>query len=114
MRNAGQALRNLERAFKNFLTIPKHGFPKFNKKGKKDSFYLEGTIKILKGNYIKLPRIGIVKTYEILPHVWGRKKDSNGNPITKKGDKHLNIVNGYILWEAVQLADKRTNQKTIS
>nr|WP_293092050.1 transposase [Okeania sp. SIO2F4] len=65
----GQALRDLERAFKNLLTIPKYGFPKFKKKGKKDSFYLQGSIKILKGNYIKLPRIGIVKTYEILPSV---------------------------------------------
>ncbi|NEN90991.1 MAG: transposase, partial [Okeania sp. SIO3H1] len=64
-----QALRNLERAFKNFLAIPKRGFPKFKKKGKKDSFYLEGSIKIIQGNYIKLPRIGIVKTYEILPSV---------------------------------------------
>ncbi len=64
-----QALRDLEKAFKNFLTIPKRGFPKFKKKGKKDSFYLEGSIKILEGNYIKLPRIGIVKTYEILPSV---------------------------------------------
>ncbi|WP_287521331.1 transposase [Okeania sp. SIO2C2] len=64
-----QALRDLERAFKNFLTIPKCGFPKFKKKGKKDSFYLEGSIHILRGNYIKLPRIGIVKTYEILPSV---------------------------------------------
>jgi putative transposase len=64
-----QALRDLERAFKNFLTIRGRGFPKFKKKGKKDSFYLEGSIKILKGNYIKLPRIGIVKTYEILPSV---------------------------------------------
>ncbi len=64
-----QALRDLERAFKNFLTIPKRGFPKFKKKGKKDSFYLEGSIKIMPGNYIKLPRIGIVKTYEILPSV---------------------------------------------
>ncbi|MDJ0557314.1 MAG: hypothetical protein QNJ68_23275 [Microcoleaceae cyanobacterium MO_207.B10] len=63
----GQALRDLERAFKNFLTIPKSGFPQFKKKGKKDSFYLEGSIKILQGNYIKLARIGIVKTYEILP-----------------------------------------------
>ncbi len=63
----GQALRDLERAFKNFLTIPKRGFPRFKKKGRKDSFYLEGNIKILKGNYIKLPRIGMVKTYEILP-----------------------------------------------
>ena len=65
----GQALRDLERAFKNFLTIPGCGFPVFKKKGKKDSFYLEGSIKIMKGNYIKLPRIGIVKTYEILPSV---------------------------------------------
>ncbi len=64
-----QALRDLERAFKNFLTIPKRGFPKFKKKGKKDSFYLEGSIKIMQGNYIKLPKIGIVKTYEILPSV---------------------------------------------
>ncbi len=64
-----QALRDLERALKNFLTIPKIGFPKFKKKGKKDSFYLDGSLKILQGNYIKLPRIGIVKTYEILPSV---------------------------------------------
>jgi putative transposase len=64
-----QALRDLEKAFKNFLTIRERGFPKFKKKGKKDSFYLEGSIKILKGNYIKLPRIGIIKTYEILPSV---------------------------------------------
>ncbi|MEM1167499.1 MAG: RNA-guided endonuclease TnpB family protein [Cyanobacteria bacterium P01_H01_bin.35] len=64
-----QALRDLEKAFKNFLSIPQRGFPKFKKKGKKDSFYLEGSINILKGNYIKLPRIGIVKTYEILPSV---------------------------------------------
>ncbi|MGD1717618.1 RNA-guided endonuclease InsQ/TnpB family protein [Dapis sp. BLCC M172] len=62
-----QALRDLDRAFKNFLTIQGRGFPRFKKKGKKDSFYLEGSIKILKGNYIKLPRIGIVKTYCILP-----------------------------------------------
>ncbi|MDJ0516565.1 MAG: RNA-guided endonuclease TnpB family protein [Trichodesmium sp. MO_231.B1] len=64
-----QALRDLEKAFKNFLTIRGRGFPKFKKKGKKDSFYLEGSIKILKGNYIQLPRIGIIKTYEILPSV---------------------------------------------
>ncbi|NEP40862.1 MAG: helix-turn-helix domain-containing protein [Okeania sp. SIO2G4] len=64
-----QALRDLERAFKNFLTIPKCGFPKFKKKGRKDSFYLEGSIKITQGNYIQLPRIGVVKTYEILPSV---------------------------------------------
>ncbi|GGA36136.1 hypothetical protein [Okeania sp. KiyG1] len=41
----------------------------------------------------------------------GRKKDSNGNPITKKGDKHLNLVNGYVLWETVQLADLAQTKK---
>ncbi|WP_287242576.1 MULTISPECIES: transposase [unclassified Okeania] len=96
-----QALRDLERAFKNFLTIPKCGFPKFKKKGKKDSFYLEGSIKIIQGNYIKLPRIGIVKTYEILPSCrvknvriskragdWyiSFKYDYQPNPTPKEGD----------------------------
>ncbi|MGB3512619.1 MAG: transposase [Microcoleaceae cyanobacterium] len=64
-----QALRDLERAFKNFLTIPQRGFPAFKKKGRKDCFYLEGSINIFQGNYIQLPRIGVVKTYEILPSV---------------------------------------------
>ncbi|MGD1714246.1 RNA-guided endonuclease InsQ/TnpB family protein [Dapis sp. BLCC M172] len=96
-----QALRDLDRAFKNFLTIQGRGFPRFKKKGKKDSFYLEGSINILKGNYIKLPRIGIVKTYEILPSVpvknvriskragdWyiSFKYDYQPNPTTKKRD----------------------------
>ncbi|WP_293158529.1 transposase [Okeania sp. SIO2C9] len=33
-----QALRDLERAFKNFLTIPKRGFPVFKKKVEKTVF----------------------------------------------------------------------------
>ncbi|NEQ38783.1 MAG: transposase [Okeania sp. SIO3I5] len=41
----------------------------------------------------------------------GRKKDSNGNPITKKGDKHPNIINGYVVWERVQLADLAKTKK---
>ncbi|NEO56880.1 MAG: transposase [Okeania sp. SIO3B5] len=32
------------------------------------ALYLEGSIKIFQGNYIQLPRIGVVKTYEILPN----------------------------------------------
>jgi putative transposase len=44
-------------------------FPSLRKKGKKIVSPREGSIKILKGNKIKLPRIGIVKTYEILPSV---------------------------------------------
>ena len=42
------------------------GFPKFKKKGEHDSFYLEGNI-IIEGNRIKVPRIGWLKTYEVLP-----------------------------------------------
>ena len=41
----------------------------------------------------------------------GRKKDSNGNPVTKKGDKHPNIINGYVAWETVQLADLAQTKK---
>ena len=39
------------------------------KRGKKTVSPREGSIKIIQGNYIKLPRIGIVKTYCILPSV---------------------------------------------
>ena len=84
-----QALRDLERAFKNFLTMKERGFPKFKKKGKKDSLYLEGSIKILQGNYIKLPRIGIVKTYEILPSLPVKNvriASFRGASLTKKAD----------------------------
>ncbi len=42
------------------------GQPKFKKKGKDDSFTLDGSITV-DFNQIKLPRIGWVKTYEILP-----------------------------------------------
>jgi putative transposase len=41
----------------------------------------------------------------------GRKKDKDGNPVTKKGDKHPNIVGGYIEWLAVQLADLKNTKK---
>ncbi|WP_107668349.1 RNA-guided endonuclease TnpB family protein [Cyanothece sp. BG0011] len=60
-----QALRDLrvawDRAFKKIAKPPK-----FKKKGVKDGFYLEGSIKV-EPLHIKLPRIGWVKTYEILP-----------------------------------------------
>ncbi|WP_366558071.1 transposase [Okeania sp. SIO3B5] len=84
-----QALRDLDRAFKNFLTIPERGFPKFKKKGRKDSFYLEGSINIFQGNYIQLPRIGVVKTYEILPSYRVKNvtiASFRGASLTKKAD----------------------------
>jgi putative transposase len=45
------------------------GVPNFKKKGKRDSFTLEGTVKILGNNKIQVPIIGVIKTYERLPQV---------------------------------------------
>lgn len=42
------------------------GFPRLKRKGIHDSFYLAGTINI-EGNKIKVPKIGWLKTYEVLP-----------------------------------------------
>lgn len=63
-----QALRNLSIAFKNWWIHKHTKRPKFKKKGHRDSFYLEGSIKI-SGNRFKLPRIGWVNVYEILPTI---------------------------------------------
>jgi len=63
-----QALRNLYRAFQDYFKMPSRGNPKFKKKNVKDSFYLEGSIKV-SGNRIKLPHFGWVKACEILPSV---------------------------------------------
>ena len=41
----------------------------------------------------------------------GRKKDQDGNPITKKGDKNPNIVGGYVQWQTVQLADLKNTKR---
>ncbi|MBW4592229.1 MAG: transposase [Brasilonema angustatum HA4187-MV1] len=45
------------------------GVPKFKKKGRRDSFTLEGTVKICGNNKIQVPVIGVLKTYERLPQV---------------------------------------------
>ena len=41
----------------------------------------------------------------------GRKLNATGQPITKKGDKHPNIVDGYVQWQTVQLADLKNTKK---
>jgi putative transposase len=61
-----EALRNLIKAFKRTFQVKVSGFPRFKKKNIKDSFYLEGSIKI-SGDKIKLPIIGWVKCHEQLP-----------------------------------------------
>ena len=63
-----EALRHLQKALQHWFKVPGRGKPRFKKKNIKDSFYLEGSIKI-SGNKIKLPKIGWVKCYEILPSV---------------------------------------------
>ena len=59
------ALRHLSSAWKRRFTKVS-GQPKFKKKGRDDSFTLDGSISV-GFNHIKLPRIGWVKTFEILP-----------------------------------------------
>jgi putative transposase len=59
------ALRYLSDAFKDFFKKSK-GFPKFKKKGKQDSFTLDGAIHIHQRK-VKVPVIGWIKTYETLP-----------------------------------------------
>ena len=60
-----QSLRELRVAYdRAFKKISK--FPQFKKKGKKDSFYLEGAIQS-KDNKIKIPKFGWLKCSEALP-----------------------------------------------
>ena len=62
-----EALRNLQRAINNFYrglkTGKKIGFPKFKRKGVRDSFRLRGSIRFV-GNKIQLPRIGRIRIKE--------------------------------------------------
>ena len=63
-----QALRNLSQAFLNWWKHKHCQKPVFKKKGRKDSFYLEGNIRI-SGNKIKVPIFGWLSCDEILPAV---------------------------------------------
>jgi putative transposase len=45
------------------------GAPRFKKKGHRDSFTLEGAVKVQGKNKIQVPLMGIIKTYERLPQV---------------------------------------------
>jgi putative transposase len=62
-----EALRNLDRAFKNFYRGLKSGkrvgFPRFKKRGVYDSFRLTGTIRFI-GRMIQLPRLGRIRLKE--------------------------------------------------
>lgn len=62
-----EALRDLDRAFKNFFhglkTGHKIGFPKFKKKGRHDSFRLMGVIHTFE-RHIQMPRLGKIRVKE--------------------------------------------------
>jgi putative transposase len=62
-----EALRDLDRAFKNFYRGLKSGkrvgFPRFKKRGVHDSFRLTGTIRSV-GRMIQLPRLGRIRLKE--------------------------------------------------
>jgi len=66
-----EALRDLHRAFKNFYrglkTGKKTGFPRFKRRGVRDSFRLYGTIRFHE-RAIQLPRIGKVRIKEMRIH----------------------------------------------
>lgn len=71
-----EALRNVERAYKRFFQ-KKSDFPKFKKKGRRDSFYLDGSIE-LRAKKIKLPHFGWLRLSETIA------KDKNGRyPVIK-------------------------------
>lgn len=57
-----EALRNLERAFKNFFSVSK-GYPKYKKRGVKESFRVAGNVYI-KDNKIQIAGIGRVRLKE--------------------------------------------------
>ncbi|MCL6444897.1 MAG: transposase [Alicyclobacillus sp.] len=69
-----EALRDLDRAFRNFFRGLKEGrnvgFPRFKKKGRDDAFRLTGSIRVLE-KAVQLPRLGRIRLKE-QPHVQGR------------------------------------------
>lgn len=96
------ALRYLSDAFKSLFKKSK-GFPKFNKKGQHDSFTLDGAIHI-DSRKIKVPVIGWLKTYELLPTGYKPKSVT----ISKQADKW------FISWKLeVRTSETPKNQEFV-
>ena len=96
------ALRYLADAFKSFFKKVK-GFPKFKKKGRHDSFTLDGAIHI-DHKKVKAPVIGWIKTYEILPFGYKPKSVT----ISKQADKW------FISWKIEVEISKPLKSKSLS
>ena len=94
------ALRHLKRAWDDCFKKSKKP-PRFKKKGKSDSFTLDGSITV-EQNRIKVPRIGWIKTYERLPQ--GVKPKSV--TISKRASKWLISFKIEILQENVAPVNK--------
>lgn len=62
-----QALRNLDEAYKRVFKVKGTKYPRYKKKNRKDSFYLEGKI-VTSNNKIKVPIFGWLKCSENLPN----------------------------------------------
>ncbi len=65
-----EALRDLDKAFKNFFE-GRANFPKFKEKGVHDSFRLTGTIKVFP-KHVQLPRLGKIRVKEKTTKCKGR------------------------------------------
>lgn len=60
-----ESFRNLDSAFKHFFRKRK-GYPKFKKKGQRDSFYVSGSVIKIEGERICVPKLGWVRLREPL------------------------------------------------
>ena len=75
------ALRQLREAWgRAFKKVSKP--PRFKKKGRNDSFTLDGTIKVVDHYKIQVPKVGVIKTYERLPYGYKPKSVT----ISRKAD----------------------------
>ncbi len=61
-----RAFFDLDRAFKNFFQNKRFRYPKFKKKGRRDSFYISGSVVKLDRKRICIPKIGWVRMAECL------------------------------------------------
>jgi putative transposase len=57
---------DLDRAFKNFFRNKRFRYPKFKKKGQRDSFYISGSVVKLDQNRVCIPKLGWVRMAECL------------------------------------------------
>jgi putative transposase len=75
------ALRQLRTAWDDCFKKKKKA-PRFKKKGRNDSFTLDGTIKVVDHFKIQVPKIGVLKTHERLPYGYKPKNVT----ISRKAD----------------------------